>query len=89
MIGFWFGFFCYCLCSIAKKADNEILLCQYHDVLLDMVYQHCSSLEEKDRFDSMAISADADAIRLLATSGDFVIERDIGRRVIAKRKAQC
>ena len=56
------------------------------DVLLeDMVNQHCT-VENKGQtyLDSMALSANADAMRLLAKHNRIVITSEYGRRVIAK-----
>lgn len=50
------------------------------EVLEDVIWQACYA---DDHFDSMALTAYADAIRLLAAYGRVVITKDVGRRVIA------
>ena len=52
------------------------------EALEDMVNQHCSI--ENGELDSMALSANADAMRLLAKHNRIVITSEYGRRVIAK-----
>jgi len=63
------------------KADDVI------EALIDMVQQHCLIQDHKhgedvDVLDSMALSANADAMRLLARLGKLVIKNEYGRRVI-------
>lgn len=55
------------------------------DAVEDAVLQSCAT-ELEGVFDSMAISSLADAMRLLAKHGRLVIETEVGRRVIARRK---
>lgn len=60
--------------------DNEIL-----EALEGMVQQHCSGSEAlgtAGSLDSFALSANADAMRLLAKLGRLVITEQYGRRVI-------
>jgi len=64
-------------------------IAQLTDALEDMVRQHCcgsDNLGTGGRFDSMALSANAYAMRLLAAKGRFVIESEYGRRVIGHFK---
>lgn len=51
------------------------------DVLADMVGQHC---DYDDYVDSIAISANARAMRLLARHHRLTIDAECGRRVIAR-----
>lgn len=63
----------------------EILL----DALANMVRQHCVPNDSPGKeLDSMALSTNADAMRLLAEHGRFVIMRDTGRRVIGYWKKE-
>jgi hypothetical protein len=55
------------------------------DALEDVISQACYGSGADDEFDSMALSAYADGLRLLAEHGRVVIVREYGRRVIAKR----
>jgi len=52
------------------------------DALEAMVIQHCYTTDD-DKLDSMALSANAEAMLVLADEGRLVIESDYGRRVIA------
>ena len=54
-------------------------------LLEDMVNQHCT-VENKGQtyLDSMALSANADAMRYLASKGKLKITNEHGRRVIAE-----
>ena len=56
-------------------------------VLVDMIYQHCGE-DRKDTgeifVDSMAIRANADAMRLLVRYGLMEIDSEIGRRIRAR-----
>ena len=63
----------------------ELVLCE----LIDMVNQHCSQCDG-EYLDSMALSANADAMRLLAKLGVIEITKEYGRRVIGQftEKAQ-
>lgn len=54
---------------------------QLRDALLDVVWQACGSGE--GRLDSMALSAYANALRLLAEHGLVTIDDEYGRRVLA------
>jgi len=64
------------------KAEREQLL----EDLADMVNQHCRYAgelhAENVKLDSLALSANASAMRTLAQHGRFVIESEYGRRVI-------
>ena len=55
------------------------------EALIDMVNQHCY-LRGEDKLDSMALTANAGAMRLLAELGVVEIEDEYGRRVIGKFK---
>lgn len=63
------------------KADLAITL----DALEDVIQQASYSPRKGGVYDSLALSAYADAIRLLAKHGRLVIIADRGRRVIAVR----
>ena len=52
------------------------------DMLADVIGQAC--YRDGGLLDSMAISAYADALRLLAEYGRVEIIKDVGRRVIAR-----
>jgi len=65
------------LTRIAKERD-ELL-----DALCDLVDQHCT-YDNADGLDSMALSADADALRLLAKHGRVTITSEHGRRVLGR-----
>ncbi len=54
------------------------------DNLLDMVDQHCSTGDGGFEYDSMALSANAAAMRTLAEYGRIEIVSEYGRRVIAR-----
>jgi len=56
---------------------------QLRDALLDVLNQACGS--DDGRLNSMALSAYADALRLLAEYGLVTIEDERGRCVIARR----
>ena len=58
---------------------NEELL----EALEDMVNQHCSVTEKESYLDSMALSANANAMRILAKHKRITIKNEYGRRVIA------
>lgn len=64
-----------------NKADIEELL----EALEDVVNQACY-IPSGDIYDSMAISAYAFGMRVLAEHGILEIEEEHGRRVIAHRK---
>lgn len=73
--------------NIWCKGCHDELLAEYREALLDMVYQHCAIMKEKppEEFDSMCLSANADAMRLLIRDGVLVKSREgHGRRVFAK-----
>lgn len=54
------------------------------DALGDMVHQHCTVQNNKGSvLDSMALSANADAMRLLAKYNRIAIDSQCGRRIIA------
>jgi hypothetical protein len=52
------------------------------DALMEAVQQAC--YHKDGEVDSMALSAYADALRLLATAGLFTITHEVGRRVIGR-----
>lgn len=60
------------------------------EALTDMVSQHCIGWEEQKKdlydreYDSMALSANADAMMVLAEHGKLKIVHEYGRRVIGK-----
>ena len=61
------------------------------DALAYMVRQHCEghvNIGSDGKCDSMALSANVDAMRLLAAEGRFVIESEYGRRVIGHFKEE-
>ena len=62
------------------ETEKELL-----EGLRDMVRQHCYH-DEKGRYDSGALSANADALELLAKHGLFEIESSRGRMVIGRFK---
>ena len=57
------------------------------EIILDLINQHCSTSDGKF-FDSMALSANASAMRYLASKEKIIIMREHGRRVIASLKTQ-
>jgi hypothetical protein len=66
------------------KTEEELL-----EALEDMVNQHCTTTNTKGEIphlDSMALSANADAMRILAKHNKIVIESQYGRRIIARWK---
>jgi len=63
-----------------NKADALMHAEDIAESLLDMVCQHCSC---GNTLDSMALNANADAIRMLSKLGLVEIKSDAGRRVIA------
>ena len=56
------------------------------EILMDMVIQNCSVKQEDGTiiYDSMALSTNADAMRFLAEHGKLIIEKECGRRIIAR-----
>jgi hypothetical protein len=67
------------------KAQSDLSLAL--DVLEDVLYQACHTRERGDGWmDSMALSANAEGLRLLALHGRVEIESEYGRRVIARLK---
>lgn len=60
------------------------------EALEDMVNQHCTVNTDvgPSYLDSMALSANADAMRLLAKHNRIVIKNEYGRRVIANWNTQ-
>jgi hypothetical protein len=62
--------------------DNAELL----ESLEDMVRQHAYHDDSDDTYDSQALSATADAMRLLAKAGRCEVLRDKGRRVFVRFK---
>jgi hypothetical protein len=69
------------ICRGGTMTDEEL------KVVVDMVHQHCGD-DKKDTgaifVDSMAISANAAAMRLLARHGLMEIDSEIGRRIRAR-----
>ncbi len=63
-----------------EKLDKKELL----EILYSVVYQACEIGDSEG--DSRALSAYADALRLLARLGLFEIESEYGRRVIGRFK---
>ena len=61
---------------------TQLMLDEALDLLADMVGQHCYSPD--GGLDSMALSANAAAMRFLTTIGRIRIEREYGRRVIGQ-----
>ena len=60
---------------------------ELEDALMDVIQQACWRDDvTPPSLDSMALSANADAMRLLARRGRLVIEKEYGRRVIGKWK---
>lgn len=66
----------------SEEADNKRL----REALIDAIHQACAQSDGK--VDSMALSSYANTLRLLAETGDFVIEKEYGRRVIGHWKAE-
>ena len=64
----------------AQTPDQSELI----ELLLDLTLDACSTGDDSAVLDSFAISAYADALRLLARLGHVEIEYDQGRRVIAR-----
>ncbi len=70
----------------ALEAERETAVAERDrlmEALIGMVDQHCPS-STSGVIDSYAISANADALHLLAGSGHFAIQKSFGRRVIGK-----
>ena len=67
-----------------KDIEKELL-----DDLQDLVNQHCYVEDAgKVYLDSMALSANADAMRLLARHNRLIIDREGGRKIIAHWQEQ-
>jgi len=78
-----------------KQSKNLVNSCidkaELIEALKDMVNQHCSCSSdgcETVHLDSMALSANAHAMRLLARHGELEITDQYGRRVIGNWKEQ-
>jgi len=73
------------LCMLAEEraVAAEARCAALEEALLDMVYQHCSCGSDDPKLDSMALSANADAMRLLAEYGKLTITTEVGRRILA------
>ena len=54
------------------------------EALADVVNQACYSDKDRPELDSMAISAYADGMRVLAKHGRFQITHEVGRRVCGR-----
>jgi hypothetical protein len=63
-----------------EEAIEELL-----DVLTDVIHQACWDGGNRNQLDSMAVSAYADGIYVLAANGRVAITHEAGRRVIAER----
>mgnify|MGYP001607007632 CR=1 FL=1 len=61
------------------SSDRELLV----DALESMVRQHCATAVEGE-YDSMAISANAEAMDALEQERRFKIDHEVGRRVIGR-----
>lgn len=57
---------------------------ELEEALIDMVNQHCLINTEPFIFDSMALSANTYAIKILAKRGILKIDKECGRRIIAR-----
>ena len=71
-------------CQQHEQAKVERLI----DALEDMVAQHCGISDDDGELDSMALSANAYAMRVLAEHGSIQILREGGRRIIANWKRE-
>lgn len=69
----------------AHIAETKAELAVTLDALEDVIQQACYSPRQGGVYDSLALSAYADAIRLLAKHGRLVIIADSNRRAIAVR----
>lgn len=65
-------------CDIIDQQAKENKELKEH--LIDITNQSC--LGQDGKLDSMALSTNADAMRLLAKYGEIIIEKEYGRRVI-------
>lgn len=65
-------------CELMRRELDEAV-----EALADLVQQYCCH-DESGRYDSMALSTNAEAMRVLAKHGRFVIETEVFRRVIGK-----
>jgi hypothetical protein len=63
------------------NADEKQIMKELTESLEDMVRQHCYCEQKTGYYDSGALTADADAMRLLAKLGKFEIDLDRGRIV--------
>ena len=70
-------------CQRCKELEQQ--LSDFEEIVMDTVHQACYTSAD-DKVDSMAISAYANALRVLAERGKFVIEQEHGRRVIGRWK---
>lgn len=66
--------------TLARLAEERDALLE---ALCDVVDQHCT-YDSADGLDSMALSSDADALRLLAKHGRVTILNEHGHRVLAR-----
>lgn len=64
--------------NLAVKREDELL-----DCIQSLVCQF-ATITEDGLYDSMSISAISEAMHLLAVNGRMVIEKQCGRRVLAK-----
>ena len=66
--------------------ERDVLTRQLNEALgtvAGLVRQHCCP-DESGRYDSMCLSANAEAMELLAEHGRFKIETGFGRRVFGR-----
>jgi len=63
--------------------DRERLISLLSESLIEMVAQHCTS-GAAGKLDSMSLSANARAMRLLASLGHLKVTAEYGRRVMAE-----
>ena len=68
--------------ELLEAATDELL-----DALEDMCHQWCGETPDGE-VDSGAISANADALELLAKHGRFTIDRGIGRMIVGRWKRE-
>ena len=72
-----------------KEFDTEKELALAFEIIKDLMWQHCQVEDEdklfkKHKFDSMALSANADALNFLARHRKVVFLKECGRRIIAE-----
>jgi hypothetical protein len=65
-------------CDLMRRAFNEAL-----SMIASLVQQHCER-DAAGQYDSMAISANAEAMEFLAEHGLFEIDVNCGRRVLGR-----